>query len=190
MSSYGTNSGNNPPEQPPQQPQMPPQMPPQQGYPAQQGYPPQQSYPPQMGAANIAPPRRRSPLLIIGIIVIVLLVLCGVGFFALFAVINTATQPVVDAGDAYMTALRDGNYTQAFNLSAPALQQQVTDAAGLQTALSSKQPTSWSWNSKSVNNDQGALSGTTSYKDGTTGTVDVALSKIGNDWKVTGISLK
>ena len=70
------------------------------------------------------------------------------------------------------------------------LQQEAGDAQGLQNALSSKQPQSWTFTSRNINNDQGTLSGTASYKDGTTGTVDLVLVKVGNDWKVAGISMK
>lgn len=200
MSSYGSDAGNTPPQQPEQPPQgyqPPPQQP--QGYepppqayqPPAQGYqPPPPGYqPPQMGmgAPVVAPPRRRSPLLIIGIIVVALLLVCGIGFFAIFGLALNATQPVADAGQTYMTALSNGDYSKAFDLSAPSLQQEAGNAQGLQTALSSKQPVSWNFTSRNVNNDQGELQGTDTYKDGTTGTVDLVLSKIGNDWKVAGV---
>jgi hypothetical protein len=140
------------------------------------------------------PPRRRPTCLIIGIIVVVVLLVCGGGIALLtggiIAGVFTATQPVVDAGDAYMSALRDGNYNTAFNLSSQALKQEVGDAQGLQNALSAKQPQSWTFTSRNINNGQGSLSGTASYKDGSNGTVNIALVKEGNNWVVDGISLK
>ncbi len=184
MASYGTDTGNTQPQ--PQMPQMPPEL-------VQLPQPeavPQPQMPPQMGVPNVAPPRRRSPLLIIGIIVVALLLVCGGGGFLLFTVVINATQPVVDAGEVYLTALRDGDYNKAFNLSSQSLQQQVGNAQGLQTALSSKPVASWSITSRSINNGQGALSGTTTYKNGETGTVDMVLNKVGNNWKVSGVSLK
>ena len=139
------------------------------------------------GVTSAAPPRRRSPLLIIAIIVVALLVICGIGFFAIFGLALNATQPAADAGQVYMTALSNGDYQKAFDLSSPSLQQEAVNAEGLKAALSSKEPASWNFTSRNVNNDQGELQGTTSYKDGTTGTVDIVLNKIGNDWKVAGI---
>ncbi|MDQ3931172.1 MAG: DUF4864 domain-containing protein, partial [Chloroflexota bacterium] len=131
-----------------------------------------------------------SPLLIIGIIVLALVLLCGIGGALLVGGVLNATQPIANAGEAYMAALRDGDFAKAYDMSAPALQQEVGSAEGLQTALSAKQLASWSFTSRNINNGQGALSGTTAYKDGSTGTVDMALTQVGNDWKVAGITLR
>ncbi len=128
-------------------------------------------------------------LIIVGIVVAAILV-CVLAVFLLVGVVFTATQPVVDAGDAFMRALRDGDYNAAFDLSAPSLQAEAGNPAGIETALSFKQPASWSFTSRNINNNDGSLSGTTTYKDGSTGTVEMALTKVGNDWKVTGINLK
>jgi hypothetical protein len=137
-----------------------------------------------------APPSRRSPLLIIGGIMLALLLLCGVGGFLLFNTVMNATQPVVNAGEAYMAALRDGDFTRAFEMSDTALQQEVGDAEGLQAALGDKQLASWSFTSRAINNAQGTLSGTTAYTNGETGTVDMTLTQVGNNWKVAGITLR
>jgi hypothetical protein len=137
-----------------------------------------------------APRRGRSPLLIIGIIVLALILLCGVGGVALFTGVMNATQPVADAGEAYLTALRDGNYSRAYDLSSSALQQEAGDAEGLQAALGSKQLSGWSFTSRNISNNQGSLAGTTTYTNGETGTVEMALTQESNAWKVAGISLK
>jgi hypothetical protein len=89
-----------------------------------------------------------------------------------------------------MAALRDGNYSRAFDLSSPDLQDEVGDASGLEAALSAKQPATWTFTSRSISNNNGQLSGTATYKDGTSGTVDMALSKFDNAWKVVGINMK
>lgn len=119
-----------------------------------------------------------------------LLLLCGVGGVLLFNTVMSATQPVVNAGEAYMMALRDGDYTRAFEMSDSALQQEVGDAEGLQAALSQRQLSGWSFTSRAINNAQGTLSGTTTYTNGETGTVDMTLTQVGNDWKVAGINLR
>jgi hypothetical protein len=128
--------------------------------------------------------------MIIGIIVLALILLCGGGAVLLFTGVMNATQPIANAGEAYMSALRAGDYNKAFELSSTSLKQIAGDANGLQTALGSKQVSSWSFTGRSMNNGQGALSGTTTYADGSTGTVDMALTQEGNDWKVSGINLK
>jgi hypothetical protein len=205
MSNYGSDSGGTSPGDMPigEQPNVSPggytpapgQPPPTQYGPPPTYVPPSGYAPPpggpQMGMTGMAPPpRRRSPLLIIGIIVVAFLLLCGVGVALLIGGVFAATQPVVNAGDAYMSALRDGDYNKAFDLSTPALQQEVGSADNLKAAVGSKQPTSWSFTSRSINNGQGSLSGTTTFTDGTNGTVDMGLSQVGNDWKVSGIRLK
>ena len=136
------------------------------------------------------PPRGRSPLLIIGIIVLAVVLICGIGGALLVGGVLNATQPIANAGEAYMTALRDGDYNRAYDLSAPALQQEAGSAEGLQTVLGTKPLASWSFNSRNISNNQGSLEGTTTYTDGSTGTVTMALTQVGSDWKVSGISLK
>ncbi|MEO8285873.1 MAG: hypothetical protein ABI670_05520 [Chloroflexota bacterium] len=164
MSSYGTGPGNTQPTQVPQQPQV--------------------------GAPTAAPARKRSPLLIIGGIVVALVLVCVVSIFVLFGAVMNATQPLADAGNVYLTALRDGDYNKAFDLSTQTLQTEVGSAEGLQAALSAKQLDSWSFNSRNVTNDQGTLAGTAKYKTGESGTAEMVLNKVGNDWKVAGVSLK
>jgi hypothetical protein len=89
-----------------------------------------------------------------------------------------------------MTALRDGDYSRAYDLSSRALQQEVGDAGGLEDALSAFQPASWSFTSRNITNNQGSLQGTTTYTNGETGTVEMALAQEGGEWKVTGINLR
>jgi len=184
MANYGPDPNN------PQPPQIPPQVPPQQMPPQQMPpmQPPMQQ--PMMGAPMAPPPRRRSPLLIIGIVVVALIVVCAIGFFAIFGIALTATQPVVDAGNTYMTALRDGDYAKAFSMSTQTLQQQVGDAQGLQTAIGDQQPATWSFDSRNVNNDLGDLTGTATYKSGKSGPLHIQFNKVGNDWKVSFIQLQ
>lgn len=151
-------------------------------------------YVPTPGGAQVAttgvPPKRRSPLLIIGGIVLGLLLLCGIGAAVLVGSVFNATQPMANTGEAFMTAARDGNWSKAYDMSSTALQQEAGNAQGLQTALSSKPLASWSFTSRNISNGQGTLSGTTNYTNGTSGTVDMVLNQVGNDWKVAGVSLK
>lgn len=174
---------NNQPNVPPGGYAPPPNQPPPQ-YNPQQGY----SYP--AAPQPVAPPKRRSPLLFILLTILGVIVVCVVGVFLLIGGIFAATQPVVDAGDAYMAALRDTDYSRAFDLSSTALQQKAVDASGLETALSSKVPATWTFTSRGINNNDGSLSGNDTYKDGTTGTVELSLLKEGDKWKVDGINLK
>jgi hypothetical protein len=116
--------------------------------------------------------------------------ICGIGGALLVGGVINATQPVANAGDAFMAALRDGDYNKAYDLSAPALQQEAGNAEGLQAALGTKPVASWNFTSRNISNNQGSLEGTTTYTDGSTGTVTMALTQVGNDWKVSGVSLR
>ena len=180
MTSYGSQPGGPPPG--------PGQQPPQQGY--TPGYVPPQGGPPPGMPPAAPPPRRRSPLMIIGIIVLALAALCGGGGYLLFNTVMNVTKPVADAGDAYMAALRDGDFIRAYDMSGSALQQEVGDAEGLQAAMGDRQLASWSFTKRAIENNQGTLSGTTTYTNGETGTLDMTLTQEGNEWKVAGLSLK
>ncbi len=129
-------------------------------------------------------------LLIVGGIVLLGIILCAVlvggGVFAIFQ----ATQPVVDAGDKFMTALRDGNYQQAYDMAGAQLQKDAQNAQGLETALSSFQPKTWTFTSRNINNNQGQLEGTTTYANDTAGTVTLTLEQVGSEWKVIGANFK
>lgn len=132
----------------------------------------------------------RKIALIVGGVLLGLLLLCVILFGSLFAGVMGLTQPAVDAGDKFMSALRDGNYDRAFELSTPSLQQEVVDAETLRDALESKQPTKWSFTSRNIQNDLATLEGTTTYANNESGQVEMELRKVGNDWRVSFINLK
>lgn len=201
MTSYGPGPGGTPQGGQPEVPGGAPAPPAGAGQPNQYapppGYAPPPAYTPPPGGPPMGttvtappPPRGRSPLLVIGIIVLALVLICGIGGALLVGGLINATQPVANAGDAFMAALRDGDYNRAYDMSAPALQQDAGDAEGLQAALGTKPVASWSFTSRNISNNQGSLEGTTTYTDGSTGTVTMALIQVGNDWKVSGVSLR
>ena len=203
MTSYGSAPGGTPQGEQPNVPggapapgpapgpEQPNQYGPPPGYTPPPAYtPPPGGPPPGTTVTAPPPPRGRSPLLIIGIIVLALVLICGIGGALLVGGVINATQPVANAGDAFMAALRDGDYNKAYDLSAPALQQEVGNAEGLQAALGTNRVASWSFTSRNISNNQGSLEGTTTYTDGSTGTVTMALTQVGNDWKVSAVSLR
>lgn len=133
----------------------------------------------------------RKVILIVGGVVLLLLVLCGVLFGGGILALMGATQPVVDASDKFMTALRDNNFTGAYDMCAPSLQSELGDAAGLEAFVKDggRQPATWNFTSRSINNDEGVVEGTATFAGGATGTARVVLSKVGNDWKISGLTL-
>jgi hypothetical protein len=204
---YGPPQYGQSPSQQPQQPQYgqqqqygqpdygqyPPQGQQTQGQPP---YQPQGQYPPTYqpqypAAVPTAPARRRSPWLFIGCgALLLLLLVCGGGGLLFYNGIQSATQPVANAGDAFMSALRDGDYSKAFALCTAAVQQEVTDAKGLEDVFGQYQPTSWNFTGRSIENNTGKLDGTVKYKTGESGTVHLEFENVGNAWKVSQASLK
>ena len=150
---------------------------------------------PQPTPVVTAPPPAKSGsgtkvALIIGGVILGSILLCVAAFLAFGSFILGATQPAVDAGDNFMAALRDGNYDRAFELSTPALQEEVGDAQALRDALERKQPTKWSFTSRNIQNDLATLGGTATYANNESGQVEMELRKVGNDWLVSFINLE
>lgn len=119
---------------------------------------------------------------------IILIVLAGLAVLgvALFFILKGALGPVIDAGDAFMGALRDNNDSQAYASAAPDLQQRLGSVGGLTVTIDTYRPSQWSWSTRSVRNDIGDLSGSVTYQGGNRGTAELRLSKIDGTWRVTG----
>lgn len=196
--------------QAPQPGAMPPQYPapPQQGAPQPPGYqPPQQTqtYGPaaqpqyQQPAAGYAPPPYQSPataapagrrmgrniLLIVGGVVLLLLALCAILFFVVF----NATQPMADAGEKFMTSLRDRNDQQAYDLCTSALQTEFGDVATFTSRVDASRPTKWGFTNRNVSNGTGQLDGTATLTDGRDATVRLVLDNVNNAWKISGVQI-
>lgn len=131
-------------------------------------------------------PRRRFGLKKILLLVVGGLVIFGVG---LFLILRSALGPVTEAGDGFMSALRDRNEAQAYTLAAPALQQELGSAERMAATVGAYRPSEWSWSSRSVRNNDGRLSGSVTYQGGRTGTAELALVHADGQWRVTGFRL-
>jgi hypothetical protein len=98
-------------------------------------------------------------LLIIAGAVLVLCLVC-VGVIVLSVGLGVGlTQPIANVGDEFMTALKNEDYTRAYNLCAPSLQQELRNPQNLANLIRNArvQPTQWSYTSRNVSNDQGQL---------------------------------
>ena len=146
--------------------------------------------PPGMAPPGTAP--RKSPLkwILLG---------CG-GFLALGAIfvvllvtfVLKATQPAVDAGDAFLGDLRRGDYAAANARAVPALQKDVGGTAGLEKIVVSghARPKSWSFSSRNVNGSTAHLAGTATFTDGAEGPVSLDFEEVGGSWKLTRFRLR
>ena len=118
---------------------------------------------------------------------IILIVLAGLAIFgvALFFILKSALGPVIDAGDAFMGALRDRNDSQAYAAAAPELQQRLGSVGGLTVTVDAYRPSQWSWSARSVRNGIGELSGSATWQGGSRGTAELRLSRIDGTWRIT-----
>ena len=172
---------------------MPPYTPPGGGSmpPAGGGMPPN-TPPPAKASGGLFTGRN----IVIGLIALVALCACG-GCAALAltggAIGNLVSNVAAPAavGTAFMADLVAGNDSQAYALCTPALQSQLGSSANFTKRIDSGQarPTSWSFSNTSLNNNRTDLTGTAEFANGRSGTVSIAVVKVGNDWKVDAFNL-
>lgn len=131
--------------------------------------------------------------LIIGIVALVLccgiiIVIALVGGLLGFGL----TQPAATTGEAFMTALKDGNYSKAYDLCTPDLQQELGGVQGLQAIIvdNNVQPTGWTFSSRETSGSMAELKGSVTFTGGRAGSVRVTLSQVGNNWLVAGFNLR
>jgi hypothetical protein len=131
-------------------------------------------------------------LLIIGGVALVFCLMCAVLFGVVFALGMGATQPAANTGEAFMTALKNGDAAGAYNLCTPALQRELGSAQGLDTRIKNGrvQPTAWSFSSRNIENDTGQLEGTVTFAGNREGTVRLVLAQVGGEWKISGFNLR
>ena len=122
---------------------------------------------------------------------IVLLVVGGFGGFALllFFILSRALGPLVESGDGFMGALRDGDFRRAHALATPELQREVGDAVRWGATIGVWQPAEWSWSQRSVRNGIGRLEGSVTYRGGNNGRAVLRLHQVDGQWRVAAYSL-
>jgi len=125
-------------------------------------------------------------------ILFILLVLAGMGFLAFSSGTSyLAEQGVRDAGDAYLEALKTGDFATAFTLSDPTLQSQFGDAVGVQSTYAGRGffPDEWSFHETSINGDMGTLQASVTITSGQRMGMILDLNKIEGDWLVSRVEL-
>lgn len=122
---------------------------------------------------------------------IVLIVIGGFAAFGLilFFILSRALGPLVESGDQFMGALRDGDFQRAYSLSTPALQREIGDARRMGPNLGTYQPVEWSWSGRSIRNGIGQLQGSVTYRGGEGGRARLELHKIDGQWRVAAYRL-
>ena len=118
---------------------------------------------------------------------IVLAIVASVALFVavLWFSVSALTRPVVDAGDNFMAALKQGDFPRAYALATPELQRELgspDDFAGL---AGRGRPADWGWSSRSIRNSTGRVSGAYTALDGRRGRAELVLRKVDGAWRIT-----
>lgn len=112
----------------------------------------------------------------------------SLGGLTIFGIV-AATQPVVDAGNDFFIEAKEGDWPTAYGLASNRLQSELGSAENLQVFFTDQQPQDWSFNSRSITNQTGEVSGTMTDKDGDKFSVTLTFIQDGDDWKVNSILL-
>jgi hypothetical protein len=117
-------------------------------------------------------------------------ILIGVAVLALFVgvllyVVLTLTAPIVAGGERFMTALKAGDFEQAYAVSTPELQREFGSAPAMARRVGIYRPVEWSWSQRSIRNGLGELSGGVTFATGTHGQASLELLKVGEEWRVS-----
>jgi hypothetical protein len=142
-----------------------------------------------------APKRNTRRWVLIALVALGLLCACGCGVVTLagggIAALLGITQPIADAGDAFMQDLSAGDFDSAFRRMSTAGQAAVGDPNTLGGIIDQPglRPAEWNFTSRNIENNTDTLEGTVTFIDGRTGTVDMTLVQEGEEWKIQEANL-
>jgi hypothetical protein len=101
-------------------------------------------------------------------------------------------RPMTQAGDAFLTAVSEGDYEQAYNLCSNSLQQELGSATGLKQIIERENrdyiPINWRFESMSMRSSDGETRGRVTYEDGARGTVELTYVNSRDAWLVSSFS--
>jgi hypothetical protein len=130
--------------------------------------------------------RQSNPLGLILKILGALLLVC-IAFFALtFGAAMFLTQDMANAGEAFMQAIQEKRLDDAYAMLGEEAVEDI-DSDDFVDYFSERDLTTWSFNSRNVNNDRGELLGTAEM-DGETFTVELVIDKVGDAWLINGFN--
>jgi len=124
-----------------------------------------------------------------GILIAVLLASLAIFGAGLLFILMGGPDPLVEAGDRFMTALRDGNYAQAYRQTAPNLQRGLGSVEGLRAAVVGYRPTDWRWAEPAIPDSEGFLEGAATFPVDPVGSAELRFRKIDGQWRVTEFEL-
>lgn len=127
-------------------------------------------------------------VLFVGCAAVVGCLMC-VGLAAgIFFLVFRLTAPVADASNAFLDDVKNGNYAAAYDKCSVSLQAEFGSAEGIQRFFAQfGKPAKWSFNSRSITNDRGEVSGSVTFEDGTKRKISLVLFKENDKWKIAGV---
>ena len=148
------------------------------------------SAPSEISPTSAAATRRRPrwlmwPMLLVPLAALLTLVVACALSIVLLA--TTLVQPIVSVGDDFMAALSANNDAQAYALCTPGLQKELSGVAGLSSLARDYRPAQWSWSTRSIRNGVGRLEGSYTATVGHSGTVELILRQVDNDWRIDSL---
>jgi hypothetical protein len=115
-----------------------------------------------------------------------LLLVCIAFFAVTFGAVMFLTQDMANAGEAFMQAIQEKRVDDAYAMLGEEALEDI-DSDDFVDYFSERDLTTWSFNSRNVNNDRGELLGTAEM-DGETFTVELVIDKVGDAWLINGFN--
>jgi hypothetical protein len=132
---------------------------------------------------------------IIIIIASIVLVVSAAGILIAYftgAIDRAMTSDMSAVGERYMRSFRREDYETILLLSTPDFVKELGSGQSIQDNINNNDliPMDWNFTERKIVGTQGQMSGTVVFTRGRQGIVDLSLSKIGREWKVSGFLLE
>jgi hypothetical protein len=128
---------------------------------------------------------------IIIIIASIVLVVSAAGILIAYftgAIDRAMTSDMSAVGERYMRSFRREDYETILLLSTPDFAKELGSGQNIQDNINNNDllPMDWNFTERKIVGTQGQMSGTIVVNKGRQGIVNLSLSKIGREWKVSG----
>lgn len=102
------------------------------------------------------------------------------------------TSDMSAVGERYLRSFRREDYETILLLSTPDFMKELGTGQNIQDSINNNDllPMDWNFTDRKIVGTQGQMSGTVVFTRGRKGIVNLSLSKIGREWKVSGFLLE
>lgn len=129
----------------------------------------------------------KSAIFVVIAAIVISLVMCVGIAGAVVVLVFKLLEPVSEAGNEFMNAIRDGDYQDVYALVDDRLKSTVEDATRLESIVLEydAQPESWNFNSQRIENNFGEIEGTVTLEDGRTVPLMIQFVQSDGVWRIT-----